>query len=385
MKLAVVDESGTVERRVALVPEAVRALTAEGHRVAVEVSAGARAFFADTDYAAAGAVVANRIDTLARADVVLRITPPSLTEVGEIPTGASLITMLHPATSPALVSELAARRIDAYSLDLLPRTGRAQPMDALSSQATAAGYAATLTAARHLPGFFPLLMTAAGTVPPAKVFVVGTGVAGLQAIATARRLGAVVSAHDVRAAAREEVASLGATFVDLGIAAMDGAGGYARAQSTEFLDQQRELLTSHLSGMDAVVTTAAVPGRRAPVLITADMVAAMRPGSVVVDAAVDSGGNCALAVPGEITVHGTVTVIGLRNPASLLPRDASTLYARNLTAFLRHLLAETAAAAGGVSLDDIVAGTRLTHRGEVVHPLAKQALGLAPAVLEEER
>lgn len=376
------------ETRVALVPETVARLTAAGHEVRVQTGAGAAAFFGDEAYAAAGATLAGRPDTLAGAEVTVRITPPTATEVAELPEGSTLAGFLGPAGDPGgplatgllqrdAVRLLAERRIDAYALELVPRTSRAQPLDALSSQATVTGYRGMLLAAGRLPNFFPLMMTAAGTVPPARVLVLGAGVAGLQAIATARRLGAVVAATDVRAAAAEEVASLGARFLDpqqLGTA--EGAGGYARAQTADYLDAQRAFLAPHVAAADAVVTTAAVPGRAAPVLLTAAMVAGMRPGSVVVDLAADSGGNCELtagAPPGASELdHGGVAVLVVRNPPAGLPAAASTLFSRNAAALLGLLAPD--GRLGPDDSDDVVAAIRLTHGGAAVHPVAQRTL-----------
>lgn len=373
MRIAVVDETGPTECRVALVPESVAKLAAAGHDVGVQHGAGRRAWFTDEAYADAGARLGPREQVLADAEVTVRITPPSTADVSELPADSHLVCLLPPWGRAELLAALAGRRVDAYSLDLLPRTSRAQSMDALSSQATVAGYRAVLIAAERLPHFFPLLMTAAGTVPPAKVIVLGAGVAGLQAIATARRLGAVVEANDVRTAAREEVQSLGARFVSLDSEQnADGAGGYARAQTEDFLRRQRELIAQHIAGSDVVITTAAVPGRRAPMLVTEQMVRAMRPGSVLVDLAADGGGNCELTRAGETVDVDGVAVIGVRNAPSGMPGAASTLFSRNVVATLR-LLAPDGELAPADS-DDLVVGTRLTHRGEVVHPVARQVI-----------
>lgn len=369
MRIAVLDETGPTESRVALIPESVRVLVAAGHEVRVQSGAGRYAWFGDDVFTDAGATVGDRAAVLAGAEIVARVTPPGLGEVSEMAAGTATLGMLPPYGRGELLTALAAGRIDAYSLDLLPRTSRAQAMDALSSQATVSGYRGMLLAAEHLPNFFPLMMTAAGTVKPARVIVLGAGVAGLQAIATARRLGAVVEANDVRAAAREEVQSLGATFVALDQEEnADGAGGYARAQSEDFLTRQRALIAEHVATSDVVVTTAAVPGRRAPLLLTEEVVRRMRPGSVVVDLAADGGGNCAVTQPGKTVEVGGVAVIGPRNPPSGMPTAASTLFSRNMVAMLKLLAPDGALAPNDA--DDLVVGTRLTHDGQVVHPVA---------------
>jgi NAD(P) transhydrogenase subunit alpha len=337
VRVAVCKETAPGERRVAVVPDVVPRLVESGFEVHVEAGAGASAYFGDEDYRERGATVsADREAILGQADVLLVVQPPDLADVELLPEGAAVVGLLQGGGEP-VVEALARRRLAGYSLELLPRISRAQSMDALSSQASVGGYRAALLAAERLPKFFPMLVTAAGTIPPAKVLVLGAGVAGLQAIATARRLGAVVSAYDVRRAAQEEVASLGARFVVLELESQDGTGGYAAAQSEEFLIRQRELLGAHVADADALITTAAVPGRRAPVLVTAGMVERMRPGSVVVDLAAESGGNCELSRPGEEVLHAGVTVIGTRNLPATLAAHASQLYARNLASLLAAL------------------------------------------------
>src|ERR1019366_8574393 len=293
------------------------------------------------------------------------VQPPSLEEVAALPDGVSVISFLQPVASSDAVKALADRGATVYSLDLLPRISRAQSMDALSSQATVSGYRAGLSAAEHLAKFFPMFMTAAGTVPPAKVLVMGAGVAGLQAIATARRLGAVVRAYDVRAAAKEEVQSLGAKFVELALETQDGAGGYAKEQSAEYLAKQQELLAAEVAGSDLLITTAQIPGRKAPVLVTAAMVAGMSEGSVIIDMAADSGGNCELSVAGEDVVVDGVTVVGLTNTPATMPTHASFLYSRNIANFLA-LLVKDGELAPDFD-DEIVAGTCVVRNGDVVH------------------
>ncbi len=359
----------------AIVPEVAARLAPLGIEVVVQSGAGAAARFPDQAYEEAGATVAaDAPGALSGAAVVARVQPPTLDEVAQLPDGVSVVSFLQPVASAEVVAALAAKGATVYSLDLLPRISRAQSMDALSSQATVGGYRAGLSAAEHLAKFFPMFMTAAGTVPPAKVLVMGAGVAGLQAIATARRLGAVVRAYDVRAAAKEEVQSLGAHFVDLGLETQDGAGGYAKEQSEETIARQQELLAAEVAAADVVITTAQIPGRKAPVLVTEAMVAGMAQGAVIVDMAADSGGNCELSVPGEdVVVHG-VTIVGLTNPPASMPTHASFLYARNIANFLG-LVVKDGALAPDFD-DEIVAGTCVVRAGTVVHGPTAEALGL---------
>jgi NAD(P) transhydrogenase subunit alpha len=293
------------------------------------------------------------------------VQPPSLEEVALMSEGAGIVSYLQPAADLDLIRALVDRRITAFSLDLLPRITRSQSMDVLSSQALVSGYRAVLLAAEQLPKFFPLYMTAAGTVPPAKVLVLGAGVAGLQAIATARRLGATVRAYDVRTAARTEVKSLGAVFVELELEAQEGEGGYAREQSEEFLRRQRELIGKEVAAADVVITTAAIPGRKAPVLVTAEMVANMALGSVIVDLAAESGGNCELSRPGETIEASGVAIIGVKNLPSSMPLHASFLYSRNIAEFVGLVVKEGSFAPNFE--DEIVVGTCVTHNGEVRH------------------
>jgi NAD(P) transhydrogenase subunit alpha len=341
-------------------------LLAKGIDVTIETGAGDGALFADEAYEAAGATIAPDVDaTYAGADVVCKVQAPTIAEAGHLPEGSALICMLQPAANLELVKVLQTRRIGAFSLDLLPRISRAQAMDALSSQATVTGYRGGLIAADRLPRFFPMFMTAAGTVPPAKVLVLGAGVAGLQAIATARRLGAVVRAYDVRPAARDEVKSLGAAFVELELETQEGQGGYAREQSEEFLARQRELIGNEVAGADAVITTAAIPGRPAPLLVTAEMVHRMKPGSVIVDLAAESGGNCELSEPGKDVIVNGVTVYGASNLASSMATHASFLYARNIAELLGLFVSE--GAFNPDFSDEIIAGCCVTFGGEVRH------------------
>jgi NAD(P) transhydrogenase subunit alpha len=361
-----------------VVPEVASKLIATGLEVAVQSGAGSAARFSDDAYRRADATVGTDVaSTLDGASIVARVQPPSLDEVADLPEGVSVVSFLQPVQVSDVVKALADKGATVYSLDLLPRISRAQSMDALSSQATVAGYRAGLAAAEHLAKFFPMFMTAAGTVPPAKVLVMGAGVAGLQAIATARRLGAVVRAYDVRAAAKEEVQSLGARFVELGLETQDGAGGYAKEQSAEYLAKQQELLAAEVAGSDVVITTAQIPGRRAPVLVTTAMVEGMAEGSVIVDMAADSGGNCELSVAGEeVEFHG-VTVVGLSNPPASMPTHASFLYSRNIANFLGLLVNDGELAPDFE--DEIVAGTCVVRSGTVVHGPTAEALGLEPA------
>ena len=365
MKLAVPRERRAGEHRVAVVPEVAGRCSAAGITVALEAGAGTAAHFPDGAYADKGAVVGELSDVLDGADMVARVQAPTVEEVRSMPEEVSVVGLLQPASQLEVVEALVSRKDSAFSLDLLPRISRAQSMDALSSQATVSGYLATLAAAERLPKFFPMFMTAAGTVPPAKVLVLGAGVAGLQAIATARRLGAQVRANDVRAAAKEEVQSLGATFVEVALETQEGSGGYAREQSEEYLARQRELIGNEVAAADVVITTAAVPGRKAPLLVTTAMVEAMAEGSVIVDLAADGGGNCELTRTGEEVVHNGVVVYGMSNPPSGMPTHASFLYARNVFNFLSLLVVD-----GELKPDfddEIVAGTCVVRHGEVVH------------------
>lgn len=355
MKVAVPKETAPGERRVALVPEVVGKLAAAGIDVVVEPSAGEAASFSDDAFREHGAELGEPWS----AEVVAKVRKPKADEVERLHEGQVLIGFLEPLTDADGIERLARRGVVGFALESVPRITRAQPMDALSSQATVGGYKAVLLAAERLPRFFPMLMTAAGTVPPAKVLVLGAGVAGLQAIATARRLGAVVSGFDVRPVVREQVESLGATFLDLGVVGEETAGGYARELTDEDQQRQQEELERRIPEFDVVITTALVPGRPAPKLIPTDAVAAMRDGSVVVDLAAEAGGNAEPTVPGEVIVHDGVTVVGLTNLPSSVPVHASQLYARNVQALLMHL-----APKGELQLDwedEITAGACVTR------------------------
>jgi NAD(P) transhydrogenase subunit alpha len=373
VKLAVPAETVADERRVALVPDIAKRLVDAGWTVSVQSGAGVAAAFTDGDYETAGAEIApDAAGCLGGAAAVVRVQAPGVEDAALIPEGALVLSFFQPAASVDALRVLASRRCNVFSFDLLPRISRAQSMDALSSQSTVAGYRAALTAATHLGRFFPMLMTAAGTVPPAKVLVMGAGVAGLQAIATCRRLGAIVRAYDVRAAAKEEAESLGATFVDLGVSA-EGTGGYARELTPEELAAQQRALSDEVAKADAVVTTAAVPGRRAPVLVTRAMVEAMGTGAVVVDMAADSGGNCEVTERGKDVVVSGTTVVGMANPASGMPTHASALYARNVVNIFALLSSDGAVAPNWD--DEIVAGTCVLRDGAAQNPAVAELLG----------
>jgi H+-translocating NAD(P) transhydrogenase subunit alpha len=376
VKVAIPKETAAGERRVALVPDTATKLIAAGLQVSIQSGAGQAAYLTDSAYEAVGVtVVPEAAELLKDADAVLKVQPPEVADARLLRRGAVLISFLQPATQADIVRALAAQGVTAFSLELVPRISRAQSMDALSSQASAAGYKAVLMAAGRLGKFFPMMMTAAGTVAPARVLVMGAGVAGLQAIATARRLGAVVSAYDVRPAVKEEVQSLGATFIELPLESQVGEGGYAKEQSEDFLRKQRELIGEHIAKSDVVITTAAVPGRRAPLLVTADMVKGMRPGSVIVDLAAESGGNVELTQVGQdVDVNGVV-IMGTRNVPSTMPLHASQLYARNVANLLLHLVKD-----GAINLDfedEITKGSCVTHEGEIVSERAKQLLAVS--------
>jgi H+-translocating NAD(P) transhydrogenase subunit alpha len=371
VRIAVVAETRPGERRVALVPGLVSRLRDAGQEVMVEPDAGKAAGFTDEDYRSVGATV--DADALTGAGVVLSVAPLGVEHVEELAPGAILVSFLPTAQELELVRALRDGGHTALAMELIPRISRAQAMDALSSQAFVAGYRAVLVAAERMPRLFPLSMTASGTIPPAKVLVLGAGVAGLQAIATARRLGAVVRAYDVRAAAAEEVRSLGAEFVDLELPTLEGSGGYAREATEERSRLQRELLAPHVADADVVITTAAVPGRAAPLLVTSDMVAAMRSDSVVVDLAAESGGNVEGSRPGEEISIGGATVWGGLNVASQLPAQASQLYANNVVNLVLLMHSD------GVLVpdfdDEIIAGCCVTHAGEVRHAPTRELLG----------
>ena len=378
MRVAVPTEIRAGERRVALIPDAVARYARNGFDVAVQAGAGEPAGYSDEDYAGKGAaVVADVGALLGEAELVVKVQPLTAAEGSLLAESATLVSFLQPAANLAGLRGLIEKKATVFSLDLVPRISRAQGMDALSSQATVSGYRAALVAAQSLPKFFPMFMTAAGTVPPAKVLVLGAGVAGLQAIATCRRLGAVVRAYDVRAAAKEEVESLGATFVELELETQEGAGGYAREQSEQFLAAQRQLIGETVASSDVVITTAAVPGRKAPVLVTADMVERMTAGSVLVDLASESGGNCELTRPGEETNVGGVAIHGVTNVPSTMANHASLLLARNIVNLV-DLFVNDGALQPDFD-DEIVQGCCVLRGGEVVHDPTRRLLEEASA------
>jgi NAD(P) transhydrogenase subunit alpha len=363
MKVGVPRETAAGERRVALVPDSVRRLTDASVSVLVEKGAGDEAGFVDSAYEEAGAQIVPEV--FAEADVVCKVQAPSEDEVRKLRDGQVLIAFLQPLVNVELTKALAGRRATAFSMDSIPRITRAQPMDALSSQSTVSGYKGALLAAVHLPKFFPMLTTAAGTIAPARVLVLGAGVAGLQAIATARRLGGVVSAFDVRPAVKEQVESLGAAFLELDVEGAEGMGGYAVALAADQHEREQELIARHVQGSDAVITTALIPGRAAPILITAEAIRGMRPGSVIVDLAAEAGGNAELTKPGETIVESGVTIVGELNLPSTMPLHASQMYSRNVWTLLDHLLGE----GGELALDfddEITRETCVTHDGRVL-------------------
>jgi NAD(P) transhydrogenase subunit alpha len=359
VRIGVPKETAPGERRVALVPEAVTRLASNGFDVVVESGAGAAAAFLDDTYTEAGATIGDAWS----ADAVVKVQKPSPDEVARLRAGAVLIAFLQPLTDAEGIRRLAEHGVTAFAMESIPRITRAQSMDALSSQANVGGYKSALLAAGELPRFFPMMMTAAGTVPPAKVLVLGAGVAGLQAIATARRLGAIVTGFDVRPVVREQIESLGANWLELGVGVGEGEGGYARELTPEEQQAQQRALEERISGFDVVITTAAVPGRPAPKLIPASAVRAMRTGSVIVDLAAETGGNCELTVPGETVHREGVTIVGLTNLPSTMPTHASQLYARNIVALLMHLAPD-----GELELDwsdEITAGACVAGKQEV--------------------
>lgn len=362
-------ETAEHESRVALIPDAAKKYVAAGHTVLVQAEAGDSAFHADAAYAAAGAsIVPDAASLYGRADLVLKVAKPTAQEIGMMRPGSALVAFLSPMSNPELVKQLQDRQITSFSMDAIPRTTRAQYMDALSSMATVAGYKAVLLAADHLSKFMPLLTTAAGNIPPAKVLVIGAGVAGLQAIATARRLGAVVESYDTRPVVKEQVESLGAKFIEIPVDGSDAQdkGGYAREVSAETLRKQQEVLSQRAMRSDVIITTAAVPGRPAPKLISAETVAGMPKGSVIVDLAAETGGNCELTVPGEIVVRNGVTIIGLVNLPSLIPVHASQMYSKNIQNLLALLISKDGALTLDMN-DEIVRGTVITKGGEILH------------------
>jgi H+-translocating NAD(P) transhydrogenase subunit alpha len=382
MKIAVAKEIEVCERRVALIPDTVARLVKQGLDVLVETGAGDRAFFSDSAYEAAGAtIIADTGRVWGEADIVLKVSPPQIrgdgsSEVELLREGSVLVSFLNPLGNPAIAQKLAERKVSALSMEMIPRTTRAQSMDALSSQASISGYKAVLIAAAANPKYFPMLTTAAGTIAPAKVFIMGAGVAGLQAIATARRLGAIVEAFDIRPAVKEEVLSLGAKFVEVKLDEETAtAGGYAREISEESKRRTQELVATHIKNADVVITTAQVPGKKAPLLVTEEMVMSMKPGSVIVDIAAEQGGNCACTDPGKDIVKHGVTIIGPINLPSSVPVHASQLYSKNLTSLLQLIIKNNTL---NIDFsDDIINETCVTHAGEIRHIKVKEALQTA--------
>ena len=369
MRIAVTREIDANESRVAATPETVKKMKALGAEIAVEPDAGTKSGIPDAEFAAAGATVT--ADAVKDADVVLKVRRPAPAELARYKKGALVIAMMDPYGEDAALKAMAAAGVVAFAMELLPRITRAQGMDVLSSQANLAGYRAVIDAAAEYGRALPMMMTAAGTVPAAKVFIMGAGVAGLQAIATARRLGAIVTATDVRPAAKEQVASLGAKFIaleDEEFKQAETAAGYAKEMSKEYQVKQAALVAEHIKKQDIVITTALIPGRPAPRLISKDMVASMRPGSVIVDLAVERGGNCELAKAGEVVEAGGVKIVGHRNVPSRIAASASSLYAKNLFAFLEILVDKNAKALAVKWDDEIVKATALTRDGAVIHP-----------------
>ncbi len=376
MLIAVPSETVPGERRVALVPDTVARLVKGGNGVIIQRGAGTAANYADAAYEAAGAVLGDASEVYAKADIVVKVARPSSAELACMHPGQTLLGLLSPLGDPRAVEAFAARGITALSMDAIPRTTKAQSMDALSSQASVAGYKAVLIAAASLPKYFPMLTTAAGTVKPAHVFVIGAGVAGLQAIATARRLGAVVTGYDARAAVKEQVQSLGAKFLEIDVGeSAEGTGGYARQLSEEALAKQRAAMVKAIGAADVVITTAAVPGKRAPVLVTREAVAAMAAGSIVVDLAAETGGNCELTRIGEwVASPNGVTIVGTTNLPSTVPTHASQLYSKNVQTLLEYVIKD-----GLLALDmedEIVRGTTLVKDGTIVHEPTLAALAI---------
>ncbi len=390
MIVGVVKETFPGEQRVALVPTTIPALTQAKLEVWVEAGAGAPASFPDAMYVGKGArIVSDRKEIFRSAGIILQVRSlganpqAGRADLELMQPEQHIIGFLEPLTEIEAMKQLAGRKVTAFAMELMPRITRAQSMDALSSMATIAGYKAVILAASVLPKMFPMMMTAAGTISPARVFVVGAGVAGLQAIATARKMGALVQAYDIRPAVKEQIQSLGAKFVELPLEtkSTEAAGGYAKAMDEEFYRRQRELMAKTVAENDVVITTAAVPGKKAPVLVTAEMVRGMNPGSVIVDLAADRGGNCELTRPGETVIENSVTILAPLNVASTLPYHASQMYAKNISNFLLHLIKD-----GQIQLnleDEITRETLVTRGGEIVHPRVRELAGLTPATTAE--
>jgi H+-translocating NAD(P) transhydrogenase subunit alpha len=379
MRIGVPKETAAGEHRVGLVPEVVRAFSGDGHEVVVEAGAGEGAMIPDAAFVEAGASLAADATDPLGAEVVVKVAPPNAEEIARLGADSVLIAFLAPLTNGDGVRAIAATGATSFALEAVPRISRAQSMDALSSQANISGYRAALIGAQELGRYYPMLMTAAGTIRPATVLVLGAGVAGLQAIATARRLGAVVQGFDVRAAVKEQVESLGAKFLEFDLGGdLEGAGGYARELSAEQQERQQQLMAEAIGKVDVVITTALVPGRRAPILVTAAAVALMKPGSVIVDLAGEAGGNCELSVPGETVVVDHVKILAPLNVPSTMAEHASQLYARNIKSLLGLMISEE----GSLSLDfddEVIAGACITRGGEIVHEGAKAAASAAAA------
>ncbi len=374
MKIGVPKEIIEGERRVALVPKEVAKLVEAGFEVQIESGAGEAAYFSDASYKDAGASIVNGPQAAYDADVVLKVRRPEFSEVGLMKEGTLLIAFLEPLTSPELVKKLTEQKVTGVAMETVPRISRAQKMDALSSQANIAGYKAALIAASSLPKFFPMSMTAAGMVPPAKALILGVGVAGLQAIATCRRLGASVEAYDIRPATKEEVKSLGAKFIDIELEEkeLEDAGGYGKEVSEVSAQKQKEVLAEHIKAADVVITTAAIPGKKAPVLVEEEAVKGMRHGSVIVDLAAETGGNCVLTEAGKTVVKHGVIIHGPADLVSEMPVDASSLYARNITSLFAEFVKD-----GELNLDfedEVIAGSCVTHNGEVMNERVKALL-----------
>ncbi len=377
MRVGIARERREGERRVAATPETVAQLMSLGLEVVIETGAGIESGHADSAYAAAGATVSKKLK-LAELDIYCHVRPLTPEDAALLRPGAVTVGLASPASELPTVRALAKRKVTSFALELLPRISRAQSMDALSSQSLVGGYRAVLEAAIRFPRFFPLFMTAAGTIPPAKVLVLGAGVAGLQAIGTAKRLGARVSANDIRAASADEVKSMGGTFINLDLDAAEGTGGYARELAEDRADRQRDLLAPHVAASDVLITTAAIPGRAAPLLVTKKMVQGMRAGSIIIDLAAESGGNVEGVVAGQDVAvpttagDGNVTLVGLKDVASAVPADASRLYAKNVSNLLALMTADGVVAPDFD--DEVIAGSCLTHEGIVRHPPTAEAL-----------
>jgi len=375
MVIGVLKESGS-EKRVALLPEVVMALTKMNVTVFIEKEAGLKAFASDTDYEAAGAKIASKNEVITRSEMLIKINPPVDEEFQLIKEAKILLAQFNPLMNHEVVKKIAGANLTSFSLDVIPRTSRAQAMDILSSMATVNGYKAVLTAANTLPKFFPMFMTAAGTITPAKVLILGAGVAGLQAIATSRKLGGVVHVFDVRAAVKEEVIGLGGKFVEVEGATDDkSAGGYAVEQTVEFKKRQADAIHNQAVKSDVVICTAQIPGKKAPLLLKKETVEIMKPGSVIIDLAASTGGNCELSKDGETIVHNGITIIGNSNFANDMPSDASKMFGKNVLNFLNLMITKT----GEFSLnweDDLIKGTCVTHNKEIVNERVKTLINL---------